>query len=55
MLAAGTLEDIDSIYSWVSDQKIQRGKVNYFIKLLGEKYSSFLQSTVIGLLAENPL
>lgn len=54
-LAAGTLEDVDSVYSWESgERKIQRHKVNYYLKLFGEKYSSFLHSIVMGLLADNP-
>lgn len=56
MLAAGTLEDVDSIYSWEQgEKKIHRHKVNYYLKLFGEKYSSFLHSLVMGLLADNPL
>lgn len=56
MLAAGTLEDIDSIYSWEQgDRKIQKHKVNYYLKLFGEKYSSFLHSIIMGLLADSPL
>ena len=56
MLAAGTLEDVDSIYSSSGeDRKIQVHKVNYYLKLLGERYSSQLHSIVMEFLASNPL
>ena len=36
LLAAGTLEDIDSIYiNQGEDRKIQRHKVNYYLKQFG--------------------
>lgn len=36
MLAAGTLEDIDSIYFFEQgEKKIQRHKVNYYLKMFG--------------------
>lgn len=55
MLAAGTLEDIDAVYEISNDEKkIQRHKVNYYLKFFGEKYSSYLHSIVMGLLTENP-
>jgi hypothetical protein len=34
---------------------MQRHKVNYYLKLFGEKYSSFLHSIIMGLLVDNPL
>ena len=51
MLAAGTLENIDLIYE-VNQGKINisRLKLNQYLKMFGEKYSSFLQSLVMGLL-----
>ena len=56
ILAAGTLEDIDSIYTMHGeDKKIQRHKVNYYLKQFGDRYSSFLHSIVMGLLADNPI
>jgi len=43
MLAAATLEDLDSIYiSSVEERKIQPHKVNHYLKMLGEKYSTYL-------------
>jgi hypothetical protein len=53
MLAAGTLEEVDSVYE-PGTRKILRHKLNYYLKLFGEKYSSFLHSIVMGLLADNP-
>jgi hypothetical protein len=53
MLAAGTLEEVDSVYEQ-GTRKILRHKLNYYLKLFGEKYSSFLHSIVMGLLADNP-
>ena len=56
VLSAGTLEDVDSVYSAEGgEHKILKHKVNYYLKLFGEKYSSYLHSIVMGLLADNPL
>ena len=54
MLTAGTLEDLQSIYSMEQgERRVQRHKINYFLKLFGERYSSYLHSTVVGLLSES--
>ena len=56
MLAAGTLEDIDSIYlTSGDDRKIQIHRVNYYLKLFGDRYSNYLHSIVMSLLADNPI
>lgn len=56
MLAAGTLENIDSVYVTSGDSRsIQQHKVNYFLKLFGDRYSSYLHSIVTGLLIDDPL
>jgi hypothetical protein len=55
LLAAGTLEDVDSIYTIESgERRILKHKLNLYLKQFGEKYSSFLHSLIMGLLADSP-
>ena len=55
MLAAGTLDNVDSVYFTVGDErKLQRHKVNYYLKMFGERYSSYLHSIVMSLLIDDP-
>lgn len=54
MLAAGTLESIGSVYVTIAQEKrLQPHKVNHYLRLFGEKYSSYLYEIVRGLLVEN--